>query len=99
MRARLSHGVIDIGGGQNAYGHGQYGGRYATMVARPIQSFMMLCRKRTHRSKGFDVGKHAFGIIGVQTYPLPLGVRKWAWLVPDRVGDADATEIVEEACP
>ena len=50
LRAGFHHGVIDIGGGQNASRLGEHGRRDATMVARAIQAFMMLCCQRTHRS-------------------------------------------------
>ena len=51
------------------------------------------------RGKRPRLVKHAFGQIGMHAHALPLAVAERAWLVPDRIRDAEATEIVHESGP
>src|SRR5205823_9441732 len=60
---------------------------------------MMLCRNATYRPERFQPGEYPLGVVRMQAYALPLCLRKWPRLIPDRVGDADATQIMKEACP
>src|SRR5262249_2013378 len=69
------------------------------VVAGAIQPLMMLRREGADRSQRAYTGKHALGVVWMETHSLPLRLGQRSRLVPNRVGDAEPAEIVQRAGP
>src|SRR5579859_439821 len=97
VRARLRHGLVDIGRSQHSRRERELGARAATVVAGAVQALVVHAGQGRQVFERGDTTEDAFGVVGMEAYALPLAVGQRPRLVPDAVRNRDAAEIVKES--
>src|SRR5262249_42344865 len=89
-------------GGGGPENRGQRGDRPAgkpARVARAVEALAVLYRDRAERRQRLREMKHALGQVRVEADTLPFTGPERAGLVPDRIRDAEAAQVVDEPGP
>ena len=84
------------GPGSGAYRRPRRAVNANARVARAVQPLMVPGGDLAAAAERAHPGQHAVRQVGVQADPFGLGFRQRAWLVPDRVGDAQPAEVMDE---
>src|SRR5206468_2575553 len=94
VRSRLDHRVVRVSRGQDTGGERVGRARSCAVVARAIQSFVMLRCQRTKALQWLRTSQHAIRIVRVQADLLPFALRKHPFFAPDAGGHTDAPEVM-----
>jgi hypothetical protein len=95
--ARLRHGLVGVGRSQHSPGERDLGPRAATVVSRTVHALVVHASQGRKVPERGDPTENAFGVVGMEPYPLPLAVGQRPRLVPYPVRDRDTSEIVEQS--
>ena len=99
VRPRLGHRVIGVGRREYPPRRRERVAGQPARIAGAVEPLVVLDRDRAQRGQRLRRGEHPLGQVGMQAHPFELGRGERPALVPDRVRDAQATEIVHQPRP
>lgn len=96
VRARLAHRVVDVRGRQDPVSRRQGGRGQTTGISRTVKSLVVTRRDLAAGCERRDPGQHLVGEVGMLMRAFAFDIAERTRLVPDRVGDPEPTEIVQQ---
>ena len=96
MRPRLAHRPVAVGGGEDAGRLVERRSARAAVVAGAVEPFMVRSGQEPDRRKRGRVCERALREVRMEPDALPLAESQRAGLLPDRIGHADAAEVMCE---
>ena len=94
--ARLAHRLVGVGGGEDPRRARDRRAGEPARIAGAVEPLAVGDRDRGERRERVGLVEHPFGQVRVDAHALPLAGAERAGLVPDRVGDAEPAEVVDE---
>ena len=97
MGSRLAHPLVRVGRGEDPRRPRDARSRQSARISGAVQTLPVLDCDRAQRRQRGGLLQHPLGEIRVEPQPLPFAGAQGAALVPDRVRDPEAAEVVDEA--
>jgi hypothetical protein len=94
--SRFGHGVIGVGGGEQACRRSERRGGSSAVVAGAVTSLVMGSSDRSEHGEAGRAGEHTLRVIRVQPDSLPFVRRQRPGFLPDPNRDRDSPEIMDE---
>ena len=96
VRARLAHRLVGVRGRQDPRGARDRCAGQPSRVPGAVEALAHLDGDGPQRCQQWRLAEHPFGDVGMHANAFPFTGAERAGFVPDRVGDAETTEVVDE---